>query len=84
LMEQMNYNLLFRWFVGLELDEPVWNHAVFSKNRDRLLNQDVAREFFSRVLAQVPGRVEDWCRYSVGPVYPLLPVSVGSASLSGP
>ena len=41
LMEQMNYNLLFRWFVGLELDEPVWNHAVFSKNRDRLLNQDV-------------------------------------------
>jgi len=34
LMEQMNYNLLFRWFVGLELDEPVWNHAVFSKNRD--------------------------------------------------
>jgi transposase len=52
LMEQMNYNLLFRWFVGLELDEPVWNHAVFSKNRDRLLNQDVAREFFCRVLAQ--------------------------------
>src|ERR1039458_8572845 len=52
LMEQMNYNLLFRWFVGLELDEPVWNHAVFSKNRDRLLNQEVAREFFSRVLAQ--------------------------------
>lgn len=34
LMEQMNYNLLFRWFVGLELDEPVWNHAVFSKNRE--------------------------------------------------
>ena len=52
LMEQMNYNLLFRWFVGLELDEPVWNHAVFSKNRDRLLNHDVARAFFSRVLAQ--------------------------------
>jgi len=49
LMEQMNYNLLFRWFVGLELDEPVWNHAVFSKNRDRLLNQEVAQEFFGRV-----------------------------------
>ena len=46
LMEQMNYNLLFRLFVGLELDEPVWNHAVFSKNRDRLLNQEVAQEFF--------------------------------------
>jgi hypothetical protein len=52
LMEQMNYNLLFRWFVDLELDEPVWNHAVFSKNRDRLLNQDVARVFFARVLEQ--------------------------------
>lgn len=52
LMEQLEYNLLFRWFVGLEMDEPVWNHAVFSKNRERLLNQDVAREFFSRVLAQ--------------------------------
>lgn len=52
LMEQMNYNLLFRWFVGLEMDEPVWHHAVFSKNRERLLNQEVAREFFSRVLAQ--------------------------------
>lgn len=52
LMEQMNYNLLFRWFVGLEMDEPVWSHAVFSKNRERLLNQEVAREFFGRVLAQ--------------------------------
>ena len=59
LMEQMNYNLLFRWFVGLELDEPVWNHAVFSKNRDRLLNQDVAREFFSRVLAQAKPHLSD-------------------------
>lgn len=59
LMEQMNYNLLFRWFVGLELDEPVWNHAVFSKNRDRLLNQDVAREFFSRVLEQAKPHLSD-------------------------
>src|SRR5215469_2641141 len=49
LMEQLHYNLLFRWLVGLEIDEPVWNHAVFSKNRDRLLNQDVAQEFFARV-----------------------------------
>ena len=45
LMEQLDYNLLFRWFVGLEMDEPVWNHAVFSKNRERLLNEMVAREF---------------------------------------
>ena len=59
LMEQMNYNLLFRWFVGLELDEPVWNHAVFSKNRDRLLNQEVAREFFARVLAQAKPHLSD-------------------------
>jgi transposase len=59
LMEQMNYNLLFRWFVGLEMDEPVWNHAVFSKNRERLLNQEVAREFFSRVLEQAKPHLSD-------------------------
>ena len=59
LMEQMNYNLLFRWFVGLELDEPVWNHAVFSKNRERLLNQEVAREFLGRVLAQAKPHLSD-------------------------
>jgi transposase len=59
LMEQMNYNLLFRWFIGLELDEPVWNHAVFSKNRERLLNQDVAQEFFRRVLAQAKPYLSD-------------------------
>jgi len=39
LMQQLDYNLLFRWFVGLEIDEPVWHHAVFSKNPDRLLNE---------------------------------------------
>lgn len=59
LMEQMNYNLLFRWFVGLELDEPVWNHAVFSKNRERLLNHEVAREFFRRVLAEAKPHLSD-------------------------
>jgi transposase len=52
LMQQLDYNLLFRWFVGLEVDEPVWNHAVFSKNRERLLNEATAREFFTRVLAK--------------------------------
>src|SRR5580700_7560884 len=52
LMEQLDYNLLFRWFVGLEMDEAVWNHAVFSKNRERLLNEEVAREFFAAALAQ--------------------------------
>jgi transposase len=59
LMEQMNYNLLFRWFVGLEMDEPVWNHAVFSKNRERLLNQEVAQEFFRRVLAEAKPHLSD-------------------------
>ena len=39
-MEQMNYNLLFRWFVGLGMNEAAWNHAVFSKNRERLLAGD--------------------------------------------
>src|SRR5262250_3331694 len=59
LMEQMNYNLLFRWFVGLEIDEPVWNHAVFSKNRDRLLNQEVAQQFFATVKAKAQGLMSD-------------------------
>ena len=59
LMEQLNYNLLFRWFVGLEMDEPVWNHAVFSKNRERLLNQEVAQEFFRRVLGKAKPHLSD-------------------------
>ena len=46
LMEQLDYNLLFRWFVGLAMDEPVWTPTVFTKNRDRLLNQEIARSFF--------------------------------------
>lgn len=49
LVEQLDYNLLFRWFVGLGMDDAVWNHAVFSKNRDRLLNSDVAQRFFAEV-----------------------------------
>jgi len=59
LMEQLEYNLLFRWYVGMEMDEPVWNHAVFSKNRERLLNQEVAQTFFSRVLAQAKPHLSD-------------------------
>jgi transposase len=50
LMEQLDYNLLFRWFVGLSMDDPVWDATVFSKNRDRLLEGDIARAFFERVL----------------------------------
>jgi transposase len=52
LMEQLQYNLLFRWFVGLSMDDPVWDHSTFSKNRDRLLDGDVAVGFFRAVRAQ--------------------------------
>ena len=51
LMEQLQYNLLFRWFVGLGIDDPVWVPTVFSKNRDRLLNTDIARKFLAAILA---------------------------------
>lgn len=56
LMEQLDYNLLFRWFVGLGMDDTVWVPTVFSKNRDRLLEGDIAKEFFARVLAQAKKR----------------------------
>lgn len=52
LIEQLQYNLLFRWFVGLNMDEPVWDATVFSKNRERLLKGDVAQAFFGAVLQQ--------------------------------
>ena len=52
LMEQLDYNLLFRWFVGLNMDDAVWDVTVFTKNRDRLLEGDVAHAFFEQVLAQ--------------------------------
>lgn len=56
LMEQLEYNLLFRWFVGLNMDDPVWDPTVFSKNRDRLLAGDVAARFFQAVLAEAKAR----------------------------
>jgi transposase len=52
LIEQLDYNLLFRWFIGLGMDEPIWDHSTFSKNRDRLLKGDVADAFFDAVLAE--------------------------------
>ena len=54
LMERLEFDLLLRWFVGLGIDEAVWNHSVFSKNRDRLLEGEIAAKFLSAVLAQ-PG-----------------------------
>jgi transposase len=56
LMEQLDYNLLFRWFVGLEMDDPVWNATVFTKNRERLLTGEIARGFFERAVAQARER----------------------------
>lgn len=50
LMEQIRYNLLFRWFIGLAIDDEVWDHSVFSKNRDRLLEHAVVESFFTEVM----------------------------------
>jgi transposase len=52
LMEQLDYNLLFRWFVGLSMDDKVWDHSVFSKNQERFLDSDLAAAFFTRILEQ--------------------------------
>src|ERR1700690_1432339 len=58
LMEEMDYNILFRWFVGLNLDDPVWDATVFTKNRNRLLEAEVAKEFLARVVGQA--REKGW------------------------
>src|ERR1700752_963089 len=58
LMEERDYNILFRWFVGLNLDDAVWDATVFTKNRDRLLKAEVAKEFLARVVAQA--REKGW------------------------
>jgi transposase len=61
LMEQLQYNLLFRWFVGLSMDDPVWDATTFTKNRDRLLEGEIAAAFFAEVLAdaKTAGLVSD-------------------------
>src|SRR5260370_2938629 len=56
LMEEIEYNILFRWFVGLNLDDAVWDATVFTKNRDRLLEAEVAKEFLSLVVEQARGQ----------------------------
>src|ERR1700731_1346397 len=58
LMEEIDYNILFRWFVGLNLDDAVWDATVFTKNRDRLLEAEVAKEFLSLVVGQA--REKGW------------------------
>jgi transposase len=61
LMEQLDYNLLFRWFVGLNMDDPIWDFTVFSKNRERLLEAEVSRAFFEEIgeLAREKGLLSD-------------------------
>jgi len=60
LMERLEYDLLFRWFVGIGVDDVAWDHSVFSKNRDRLLEGDIAAKFLAAVLAQP--KVKKHCR----------------------
>jgi transposase len=55
LMEELDYNILYRWFVGLSLDDPIWDATTFTKNRDRLLRGDIADAFFAEVLAAIKG-----------------------------
>jgi transposase len=50
LVQHIEYNLLYRWFAGLDMDDPVWEHSTFTKNRDRLLNEAITRSFFAKVL----------------------------------
>jgi len=52
LMERLDFDLLFRWFVGLGIDDEVWNHSVFSKNRDRLLTSEIAQDFLAALLSE--------------------------------
>src|SRR6059036_1862368 len=52
LMEEIDYSVLYRWFVGLGMDDPIWSPTTFSKNRDRLLESDIASAFFDGVLGQ--------------------------------
>jgi transposase len=59
LMEQLDYNLLFRWFVGLSMDDPIWDPTTFTKNRDRLLNPDIACSFFRRVIERAQALMSD-------------------------
>jgi len=56
LVEQIQYNLLFRWFVGLAIEDPVWDHSVFSKNRDRLIEHDAVTELFNATVEMAAGR----------------------------
>lgn len=63
LVEHIDFNMMYRWFVGLTLDEAIWDHSTFSTNRDRLLKESVMREFFGGVVAIANG--PNWCPMSI-------------------
>jgi len=64
LMERLEFDLLFRWFVGIGVDDPVWDHSTFSKNRDRLLDGEIAAKLLAAVLAQPAVQRTSWSRSS--------------------
>lgn len=57
LMEEIEFNILFRWFVGLGLDAPAWEHSTFTKNRDRPLESDIAKRFFAKMVERAKRKV---------------------------
>src|SRR5580704_5812202 len=67
LCEQLDYNLLFRWFVGLSIDEPIWDHSTFTKNRDRLIEAKVARKLLRRVVCKAK-KAQGLCVCVVGSI----------------
>ncbi len=71
LIEQLQYVLLFRWFVGMEMDETVWNHAAFSKNRKRLLNEKIAESFFQRYMSHEHFTVDGTLKFRHSVLLPL-------------
>ena len=68
LVQHIDYNLLYRWFVGLNMDDKVWDHSTFTKNRDRLLNETVARAFFEKVLDREPADADTQSHYRPDPL----------------
>ena len=62
LMEEIDYSVLFRWFVGMNMDEEVWDATTFTKNRDRLLDAEVAKEFLAEVVKQAGAEGSDFGR----------------------
>lgn len=80
LLEELDYNLLYRWFVGLDADAPVWRESTFRSNRRRILAAPVAGEFFARVFARLPPRLLPAHRFSVN--WPLVDAWSGQRTLA--